>query len=129
MTLELEAEYRNSALGPHVKYISAGSLDKLASELRNMRITDRVTPRGDQGTEAYYEVEREVRRVTKTPGEVHDIMNLSFEHYKILRPEIIRSNIGYKLLVNCGLENKNSETVPELYHASFYWTPSASFST
>lgn len=103
LTIDTEENYQPSMLyhGFSVEPISAEKLDKKSGPLR---ILDEAIPGDGKDLETYYLIQRERRSEEEIPKTPHVIKKLSFEYYRVPRAEMIRSSIGWNLLVQCGLQ-------------------------
>ncbi|KAJ5795582.1 uncharacterized protein N7518_004122 [Penicillium psychrosexuale] len=88
-------------LGPSAESISAEILD---SKSRPLRILDEVIPEDGEDLETYYIVQHERRSEEKIVGSPYVLNKLRFEHYRVSQTEMIRSSIGWDLLVEHGLQ-------------------------
>ncbi|KAJ5500610.1 hypothetical protein N7453_009661 [Penicillium expansum] len=86
-------------LGPSDESISAEILDSMSGPLR---ILDEVIPEDGEDLETYYIIQRERRSEEKIAGSSYVINKLCFEHHRVSQTEMIRSSIGWNLLVQYG---------------------------
>lgn len=103
LTIDTEGSYQppRMNLGPSDESISAEILD---SKSRPLRILDEVIPEDGEDLETYYIVQHESRSEEKIVGSPYVLNKLWFEHYRVSRTEMIRSSIGWDLLVEHGLQ-------------------------
>ena len=103
LTIDTEESYQppRMNLGPSDESISAEILD---SKSRPLRILDEVIPEDGEDLETYYIVQHEGRSEEKMRNSPYILNKLWFEHYRVSRTEMIRSSIGWDLLVEHGLQ-------------------------